>query len=59
MIKHIQHSDINKEEWDKALSGHQNGNVFFSSWYLDAVCERWDALVEDDYKTIMPMHYHN
>ncbi|NQY09804.1 MAG: GNAT family N-acetyltransferase [Flavobacteriales bacterium] len=55
MIKHVKYSEIDKGAWDKALSDHKNGNVFFSSWYLDAVCDSWDALIEDDYKTIMPL----
>jgi len=55
MIKYVEHSDIDKLKWDKSLDQCENANVFFASWYLDAVCDRWDALIENDYKTLMPL----
>ena len=32
-----------------------NGNTYAFSWYLDLVHEEWDALIEDDYKRVMPL----
>jgi hypothetical protein len=41
--------------WDNCIAGSFNGSVYACSWYLDLVCERWDALVEDDYLSVMPL----
>ncbi len=29
--------------------------IYAYSWYLDIVCDNWDALVEGDYETVMPI----
>ncbi len=55
MIEYIKHSDINKEKWDKCISASPNGLIYAYSWYLDIVCKEWDALIEDDYTSIMPL----
>lgn len=32
-----------------------NGTVYGWSWYLDRICDRWDALVFGDYLYVMPL----
>ena len=54
-IKYIKNKDIDTILWDKCISRAQNGDVFGYSWYLDAVCLEWDALVIGDYKAVFPM----
>ncbi len=29
--------------------------IYAYSWYLDIACGKWDGLVEDDYKSVMPL----
>lgn len=55
MIKHIKHHDIDKSAWDQCIMASPNGLPYAFSWYLDIVSEDWDALVEDDYDTVMPL----
>ena len=55
MIHYIKHSEIDKEKWDTCISNSPNGLIYAYSWYLDIVCKKWDALVEDDYTSIMPL----
>lgn len=55
MIKHLTHKNIDKQKWDDCISKSFNGIVYGCSWYLDIVCEGWEALVEGDYKTVMPL----
>ncbi len=57
MIKYIKHTEINKEKWDNCISSSQNKVIYALSWYLDAVSPKWSALVEDDYKTVMPISH--
>lgn len=55
MIRHLRHSDIDTLKWDKCINRSPNGLVYAYSWYLDVVCPGWEALVEDDYISIMPL----
>lgn len=54
-IKHIKHHNINKDKWDRCIEESLNGIVFSYSWYLDAVFDKWDALVMDDYQMVFPI----
>ena len=55
MIKYIPHSDINKTKWDECIASSFNGIIYAYSWYLDIVCKNWNALVDGDYETVMPL----
>lgn len=55
MISYLKHNEINKEKWDECLDHTPNRLIYAYSWYLDIVCQDWEALVEDDYTSIMPL----
>ncbi len=55
IIKHLTHTQIDKNKWDLCISKAFNGIVYASSWYLDIVSENWEALVEGDYVRVMPL----
>ena len=55
MIRYITYKEINKDKWDRCIEGAHNGIIYVYSWYLDSVCDQWDALVEDDYKAVFPL----
>lgn len=55
MIRHIEHTHINKKKWDACIDKSSNANIFVYSWYLDIVCENWDALILNDYEAIFPL----
>ncbi len=55
MIKYIEHKEIDKKKWDECITNSVNGFIFAYSWYLDSVCENWDALIEDDYQAVFPL----
>lgn len=54
-IRYLEHSKINKQAWDNCIQQSFNGIIYAYSWYLDVVCPNWEALVEDEYKSIMPL----
>jgi hypothetical protein len=56
-IHYLQHQDIDKSLWDKCINLSVNGLVYPYSWYLDMVAVKWDALVLDDYKAVMPLPF--
>lgn len=37
------------------MQSASNATLYGQSWFLDAVAQQWDALVEDDYKSAMPL----
>ncbi len=55
MIRFVEHKNIDKKKWDVCVEHSVNSCVFVYSWYLDAVCEGWDALVLDDYEAVFPL----
>lgn len=55
MIRYLKHEDIDKDQWNATLRNSQNRMVYAASWYLDIVSPQWEALVEDNYKSIMPL----
>ena len=55
MIKHVKHEHIDKQKWDDCIYRSFNGIIYAYSWYLDVVCEKWEALIEDDYESVFPL----
>ena len=46
---------IDTVKWDKCIANSFNGIIYGFSWYLDIVCDKWEALIEDDYIRVMPL----
>ena len=55
MIRYLTHNQIDTRRWDECIAQSPNGLVYAWSWYLDVVHPSWEALVEDDYETVMPL----
>lgn len=55
MIKHLKNTEINFIRWDNCINKAINGNVFAYSWYLNILCDNWEALVMGDYEYVMPL----
>lgn len=55
MISYLKNKEIDYTKWDVCLSNSCNGLVYANSWYLDLVCDDWDALILNDYEAIMPL----
>ena len=55
MIRYIAHNQIDTQRWNECIAQSPDGLVYAWSWYLDTVHPGWEALVEDDYETVMPL----
>jgi hypothetical protein len=55
MIRYLQNKDIDKGKWDLCIANSQLPVVYMLSWYLDLISPQWDALVSDNYETVMPL----
>ena len=56
-INYIQFEEIETDKWDTCIAKSPNALVYAQSWYLDKVCDRWDALVFGDYQYVMPLTF--
>lgn len=54
-IEYVPYQHIDKKKWDACINNADNGLIYATSIYLDTMAEVWDALVLDDYKTVMPL----
>ncbi len=57
MIRYLRHDQVDADRWDDCIREAVNGIFYAYSWYLDMCAGTWDALVEDDYRTVMPLPY--
>ncbi len=55
MIQFLTHKEIDKKKWDKAIDQSTNKLVYAYSWYLDIVSPNWNALIQNNYETVMPL----
>jgi hypothetical protein len=51
----IPHSKIDFKKWDKAILNSKSPLVFAMSFYLNATCPTWDALIIDNYRVVFPL----
>jgi len=54
-IKHIKHNDIDLKKWDQVILSSQFPLVFAQSFYLNATCPDWEALILGDYEAVFPL----
>lgn len=59
MIRFVQHQEIDPVSWDRAVLKAACPTVLATYQLLDALTgdAQWDALVEDDYKAVLPLPY--
>ncbi len=56
-IRLVPREEIDKIKWNSCVHYATNGSIFGYMWYLDATARHWDALVEGDYESVMPLTY--
>lgn len=55
-IHYVKRAAIDVGRWDAAIASAPNGLIYASSSYLDHQASgQWDALIEDDYRRVMPL----
>ena len=55
MIHYLEHKDIDFKKWDACIANSFNRLIYGFSWYLNVVCDDWDALVYNDYEAVFPL----
>jgi hypothetical protein len=54
-IQHLTRNEIDSIKWNNCVERSANGLIYAFSYYLDALCDNWDAFVIDDYNAILPL----
>jgi len=54
-IQYLQQEEINKKLWDDCIRKADNGLIYARSFYLETMCDHWDALVWNNYQVVMPL----
>lgn len=54
-IDFVRFEDININKWNGTVKYAQNSRIFGYYWYLKSIVREWDALVEGDYQSVMPI----
>lgn len=55
MYHFVPFEEIEKNKWNGAVHYAHNGNTFGYHWYLKSILKEWDAIIEDDYESVMPV----
>lgn len=55
MIHYLKNNEIDYAKWDACITSAHNRLIYGFSWYLDIVCDDWDALVLGDYEAVFPL----
>ncbi len=56
-INYLKQDEIIESEWNKTISQSAYPLTYAYTWYLNTVCDQWDALVGEDYSILMPLPY--
>lgn len=54
-IRYLKREEIDIDRWNGCIDNAGNGLLYAYSFYLDAMCDNWDALVLNDYQAVMPL----
>ena len=55
-ITYLKRAEIDSLKWDKCINSHLvTATVFAQHWFLDECCKKWDAIVVDDYRAVLPL----
>lgn len=54
-MQFIPYEEIDHRRWNTTVNTAPNGNIYGYYWYLKAVIREWDAIVEQDYESVMPL----
>ena len=55
MLTFVPFEEIDKRKWNGTVYSAPNGNISGYYWFLKSVLKEWDALVEGDYQSVMPL----
>ncbi|NOY36314.1 MAG: hypothetical protein GXO83_01915 [Chlorobi bacterium] len=55
MIRILENEEINRKQWDQAVTDSCFPSVYGLSWFLDLVSPGWGGMVVDNYNAVFPL----
>ncbi len=55
ILRFVAFEEIDKRKWNGTVYSAPNGNISGYYWFLKSVLKEWDALIEGDYQSVMPV----
>ena len=54
-FRHLSRKEINIDKWNQCIDTSANGLIYAKAEYLDNLAGNWDALIWDEYESVMPL----
>ena len=54
-LQYLSYNQIDKTKWDNCIANADNSLIYGYSFYLDALAEKWDAIIVNDYEAVLPL----
>ena len=54
-FRKLKHKEIDKAWWDAQIDACNNALIYAKSWYLDALCPGWEAVVFGENEAFLPL----
>jgi hypothetical protein len=54
-ISYLCRKEIDDDKWNSCIKGADNGLIYARTFFLDNMAGDWDALIQDDYESVMPL----
>ncbi len=55
VLRYLRNTEIDRAAWNRLMAESPNAVLYAQAWYLDAVADQWDALVQGNYEAVMPL----
>lgn len=56
-IQLIDSSKVDVEKWDEVITQSNHGLIYAYTFYLNALCKNWKAIIVNNYEAVMPLPY--
>ncbi|HZF99790.1 MAG TPA: hypothetical protein VEY71_02260, partial [Chitinophagales bacterium] len=55
MVRRLAQNDISHEKWNRCVDASTHPLPYAYGWFLNAASPGWNALVENDYESVLPL----
>ncbi len=55
MIRFVNGDEIDRKKWNACINSSPQQFIFVQSYYLDAACSQWSALILNNYEAVFPL----
>ncbi len=56
-LSYIKYDQVDRQKWDECIFNSHNALIYGTSAFLDKMAGCWDAVIEGDYESVMPLPF--